>query len=166
MYSTAFLFRLAKTISVFAIGLMALLVVFGNVTDYDSNYFFVAHVMKMDTIFPGSHVHYRAISHPVFFHAAYIFIILLEAAMAVCCLYGSWKLYRNLKADAAVFYTAKNWAVAGILIGIVLFFLGFEVIGGEWFVMWQSSTANGLASAERIVSFLVLSLILLHARDE
>ena len=45
-------------------------------------------------------------------------------------------------------------------------FGGFEVIGGEWFAMWQSSQWNGLGSAERIVSFLVLSLILLHMKEE
>jgi predicted small integral membrane protein len=44
--------------------------------------------------------------------------------------------------------------------------LGFEVIGGEWFAMWQSPTWNGLAAAERIVSFLVLALILLHLKEE
>jgi len=40
------------------------------------------------------------------------------------------------------------------------------VIGGEWFAMWQSNTWNGLASAERILSFLVLTLILLHLKEE
>ena len=31
--------------------------------------------------------------------------------------------------------------------------------------MWQSATINGLGSAERIVSFLVLVLILLHLQE-
>ncbi|WP_431217193.1 DUF2165 family protein [Puia sp. P3] len=44
--------------------------------------------------------------------------------------------------------------------------LGFEVIGGEWFAMWQSSAWNGLAAAERILDFLVLTLILLQFREE
>jgi predicted small integral membrane protein len=48
----------------------------------------------------------------------------------------------------------------------MLWFLGFEVVGGEWFAMWQSATWNGLAAAERILSFLVLTLILLHFKDE
>jgi predicted small integral membrane protein len=39
-------------------------------------------------------------------------------------------------------------------------------VGGEWFAMWQSRIWNGLASAERIVSFLVLILILLHLKEE
>jgi predicted small integral membrane protein len=166
MYSTSLLFRLAKAVSVAAIGLMAFLIVIGNTTDYYTNFLFVEHVMKMDSTFPGSYHHYRSIDNPVFFHTAYIFLILIEALMAFCCLKGSWLLFKYLKADALKFNAAKNWSVAGILIGIIIWFLGFEVIGGEWFAMWQSSKWNGLAAAERILTFLVLILILLHMKEE
>jgi predicted small integral membrane protein len=166
MYSTTFLFRTAKLASVFAIGVMALLIVIGNTTDYYSNYHFVEHVLKMDTIFPGSSLRYRHIDSPVLFHAGYIFLILLEALMSFCCLWGSWRLLRALKSDAAGFHAAKNWAVAGLLLGLMIWFFGFEVVGGEWFAMWQSSTWNGLGAAERIVSFLGLTLVLLHLPEE
>lgn len=165
MYPTGFLFRLAKVVSVFAVGLMGLLVVIGNTTDYYTNYQFVAHVMKMDTVFPESHIQYRTISNPALYHTGYLLIIGLEALMTFCCLKGSWLLFCRLKKEASAFHAAKNWSVAGLLIGIVIWFFGFEVIGGEWFAMWQSPTWNGLNSAERIVNFLAFSLILLHFRD-
>jgi predicted small integral membrane protein len=166
MPSTLFLFRIAKTISVAAIGLMAALIVIGNITDYYTNYFFVEHVMKMDTTFPASHVHYRSINSPIIYNAGYILIILMETMMAFFCLGGSWRMFRNFKSHPSVFHTSKNWAVAGIITGILIWFLGFEVIGGEWFSMWQSATWNGLAAAERVNSFLFFVLILLHLRDE
>lgn len=166
MYSTPLLLRLAKTISVAGIGLLTLLIVIGNTTDYYSNYFFVQHVLKMDTTFSDSHLHYRSINTPFLFHAGYILIILLEAFMAFCCIKGSWLMFKNIKKDCVAFHASKNWAVAGIIIGILVWFVGFEVIGGEWFAMWQSNTWNGLAAAERILGFLVLTLILLHLKDE
>jgi predicted small integral membrane protein len=166
MYSVHFLFRVAKIISVASVALMSLLVVFGNITDYFTNFLFVEHVLKMDTTFPETHIHYRSINSPFLFHVGYILIIVLEAMMAFCCIKGSWLLFKTLRSDAALFHASKNWAVAGIIIGIVIWFLGFEVVGGEWFAMWQSSIWNGLASAERIVSFLVLILILLHLKEE
>jgi predicted small integral membrane protein len=166
MYSTQHLFRLAKIISVAAIGVMALLVVVGNITDYYTNYYFVEHVMKMDTTFPGSHIHYRSINNTFLFHAAYIFLIIMETIMAFCCIKGCWRMFKNLKKDTLTFHASKNWAVAGIIFGIIIWFLGFEVIGGEWFAMWQSAAWNGLAAAERIVSFLFLVLILLHLKEE
>jgi predicted small integral membrane protein len=165
MCSTAFLFRIAKATSVAAIGLMALLVAIGNTTDYYTNYLFVEHVLKMDTV-PNTSIHYRSIDETILFHAAYIVIIVMEIGVAFCCLKGGWLLFRNLRKNAQSFDAAKNWGVAGITIGITVWFLGFEVIGGEWFAMWQSSTWNGLAAADRILSFLMLTLILLHLREQ
>ncbi|HXS57036.1 MAG TPA: DUF2165 domain-containing protein [Hanamia sp.] len=166
MFTTLFLFRIVKAILVATIGIMAALIVIGNTTDYDTNFFFVEHVMKMDSVFPMSHIHYRSINNPLFFHTGYIFIIVMEMLMAVCCLKGSWLLFKNVRSAGIIFNASKKWAVAGIIIGIIIWFLGFEVIGGEWFAMWQSTTWNGLAAAERMVSFLLLVLILLHFKDE
>ena len=166
MYATSILFRVTKAISVAAIGLMAALIVVGNTTDYYTNYLFMEHVMKMDTIFQGSNIQYRSINNPIIFHGGYIFIIVMELLMAICCLKGSWLLFKNLGSDAATFHAAKNWATAGLLIGIVIWFAGCEVVGGVWFAMWQSQVWNGLGAAERIVSFLVLVMILLHLKDE
>lgn len=166
IFSTKILLRLASIISVAGIGLMSLLVVLGNVTDYNTNFQFVMHVLKMDTIFPDSQITYRSIHQPIIFHATYIFIILLEMMIAFCCLKGSWRLFENLKSSAAQFHDAKNWAIAGIILGIFLWFVLFQVVGGEWFAMWQSETWNGMNSASRIVNFLVLVLILLQLREK
>jgi len=166
MYPVQFLFRVAKAISVATVGFLALLIVIGNTTDYFTNYHFVEHVLKMDTIFPDSDLLYRSVHNTLLYHAGYIFIIAMEAFMAFCCIKGGWLLIKNIKSSGAVFHSSKNWGVAGILTGIVIWFLGFEVIGGEWFAMWQSHIWNGLGSAERIVSFLVMVLILLQFKDE
>lgn len=128
MYSTARLFRIAKTVSVSAIGLQSFLIVLGNTTDYYTNYQFVEHVLKMDTTFPNSRIHYRSINNPVLFHASYVLIILLELLMSGCCLWGSWLLFKHLKSDPLTFHASKNWAVAGLTIGILIWFLGFEVV--------------------------------------
>lgn len=166
MYSTSLLLRLIKAFAVAAIGLLACLIAINNITDYYSNYWFVVHVLKMDTTFPRNHLLYRSINNTFTFHVSYIIIITMEAIMAFCCIKGGWLLFKNLKSNAVVFHASKNWSIAGIAIGVLVWFLGFEVIGGEWFVMWQSTMWNGLAAAERILSFLVLILILLHLKDE
>ena len=74
--------RTAKVALVAAMALFAGLVVFGNVTDYDSNFGFVQHVLSMDTIYPSSTIKYRAIASPTLHHAAYAVIIAAEAATA------------------------------------------------------------------------------------
>ena len=53
-----------KTLMVAGLALYPLLVAFGNITDYDSNYVVVQHVLSMDTTFPGNKLMYRAITSP------------------------------------------------------------------------------------------------------
>jgi predicted small integral membrane protein len=69
--------RAAKVALVAAIALFASLVAFGNMTDYDTNFVFVQHVLSMDTIYPSSTIKYRAIASPGLHHAAYAVIIYL-----------------------------------------------------------------------------------------
>jgi predicted small integral membrane protein len=107
MYHTSFLFRFAKAILVADIGLMAALIVIGNTTDYYTNYLFVEHVMKMDTTFSVSHVHYRSINNPLFFHTGYIIIIVMEMLMADCSLKGSWLLFKSIRKVPRYFMLPK-----------------------------------------------------------
>ncbi len=164
--NTNLCFRWVKVLCVKAIAIMALLITFNNCTDYFSNYLFVQHVLQMDTIFPGSSLHYRSIQQPWLWHTGYILIIVLEGIMGITCMMGAWQMWVSRNQSAAIFHAAKKWAIAGIGIGIFIWFLFFEVLGGEWFVMWQSSTWNGLSAAERITGFLMLSLILLYLKEE
>ncbi len=159
-------FRIIKILMLSAIAILCLLIVLGNTTDYYTNYHFIEHVMKMDTIFPDSKIHYRAIQEPLIFHLGYILLIALEALMAFSCIKGSMNMIRHVKKSANAFHQSKKWGVVGMGIGILIWFLGFEVIGGEWFAMWQSNTWNGLGSAERILSFLAITLILFYLKEE
>jgi predicted small integral membrane protein len=142
----------------------ASLVVFNNVTDYGSNYMFVSHVLKMDTTFPGNRAMWRAIDSPWLYHAAYALIIFVEAAVALICWAGGLRLLRSLR-DAERFNQAKGLAVAGLTLGIILWFTGFITIGGEWFAMWQSKIWNGQESAFRLVVIFGIVLLFLVQSD-
>ena len=166
MNNTAFAFRLAKLVAVFGVGLLALLVTFNNITDYYSAYYFVEHVMKMDTTFPGNELMYRSMNSGIFYHITYIFIIALEILTASCCLKGAWHMCRNINKRALHFQISKRWAIYGLTLGIAIWFIIFQAIAGEWFVMWQSSKWNGLYSADRIVTFIGISLIMLMLKED
>lgn len=166
MLSTALAIRIGKITAVLGIGLMALLVTLGNITDYYSNYYFVEHVMKMDTIFPNSEIHYRSVHSPVLFHTSYLLLIALEGFMAFCCLKGAADMYKKRKSTSVDFHAAKKSAIYGLITGIAIWFIGFEVVGGEWFGMWQSTQWNGLYSADRILTFITLIFISLQIKEE
>ena len=157
--------RFSKIFLVWAVACFASLVVFNNLTDYHSNFMFVSHVLEMDTTFPGNRAMGRAIDSPMLHHSFYALIILTEAIIAVSCWLGGLRLWRARK-DAIQFNQAKGIAIAGLTLGIGLWFTGFITIGGEWFLMWQSETWNGQESAFRLAVIFGIVLLYVVQRDE
>lgn len=154
--------RTSKILLTWAVALFASLVVFNNLTDYGSNYMFVSHVLRMDTTFPGNRAMWRAIGSPFLHHLFYGLIIFAEAAVAVLCWVGGFRLLGSID-DAGRFNRAKGVAIAGLTLGIILWFTGFITVGGEWFLMWQSKLWNGQEAAFRIV--VILGIVLLYVNQ-
>lgn len=158
--------RLCKIALVFALAVFTTLVVLGNVTDYGANFAYVSHVLKMDTTFPPSRDSWRAIHSPAAHHAFYGGIILWEALVAGLCFAGALRLWRARRATAAVFHHAKSLAIVGITAGLLLWFGAFITIGGEWFLMWQSTTWNGIDAAARLFTCFGIVLLFVSLRDD
>ena len=157
--------RLSKIALVWAVAFFASLVVFNNLTDYDSNYQFVRHVLKMDSTFPNNNGMWRAINSPMIYHIAYNFIIFIEGIVAVLCWLGGFRLLKLIK-NPHHFNKAKGLAILGLTLGIVLWFTGFITIGGEWFLMWQSKIWNGQQAAFRLAVIIGIVLLYLTVTDK
>ena len=145
-----FAIRLVKTAMVASTALFALVVAYNNMADYNSNYEFVRHTLSMDTTFPDNSLKGRAITSPALWALAYWSIILTEGATGLVLAFGAFRLLRAARAPAAVFAAAKPYVVIGVGLGFLVWFTGFMVVGGEWFLMWQSKTWNGQQAAFRI----------------
>lgn len=143
--------RLTKIVMAGSLALFAFLVTFNNITDYGSNYAFVQHVLSMDTTFPDSTLHWRAITSPTLWHAGYHLIILGEALTCAAYTIGTVALLRRLNASGIAFNRAKHFVFIATGLGFLVWFFGFLVVGGEWFAMWQSKTWNGQEAAFRFL---------------
>jgi predicted small integral membrane protein len=119
----------------------------------------------MDTVFPDNALKWRAITAPPMHHAAYIAIIVAELLTGLCFLACAVKLLANVRAPAAAFHRAKAIGVVGATLGFATWFIGFMVVGGEWFAMWQSQAWNGQQSAFRFYMTLLVVLIFLMQPD-
>jgi predicted small integral membrane protein len=151
--------RSAKLMLVAGIALFYTLVVFNNLTDFDSNYQFVRHVLSMDSTFPGNQGMWRALPSPAFHLAFYISIIAWEAATMILLWWGAIRLLRALRLSAAAFNLAKRVAVLALTLSMLMWLVAFLSVGAEWFLMWQSHTWNGQEAAFRM--FAVVGLVLL-----
>ncbi len=144
------LVRLSKIVLVATVSFFFFLLVFNNLTDYNSNYQFVKHVLSMDTTFENNAGMWRALDSTVIHHVFYWLIIVWQLVVMVLCGWGALILFQARHQSAALFQRAKSIAVTGITLNLLLWFIAFIAIGGEWFLMWQSKTWNGHGSAFRL----------------
>ena len=160
--------RLAKLLLLSAVALFYSLVAFNNMTDFDSNYQFVRHVLMMDTTFPGNKGMWRALDAPFWHLSFYFSIIAWESLTAILCWWGAIGLLRSLRKPAAEFNAVKRIPIAALALGMILWLVAFLTVGSEWFLMWQSHTWNGQEAAFRmfVVVGIVLLLMLQPEREE
>jgi predicted small integral membrane protein len=134
--------RVAKFALTAGLALNYTLVVLNNLTDYDSNYQFVRHVLMMDATFAGNHVMWRAIQSPTVHTAFYLSIIVWEWVTTALLWMGVVQMVRRLRRSAAEFHAAKKWA------------------------MWQSKMWNGQDAAFRMFCVTGIVLLVVAQRDE
>jgi predicted small integral membrane protein len=160
-FSTQTAARWSKVFLLAAVALFFTLVVFNNITDFNSNYQFVRHVLSMDTTFPGNRGMWRALDAPAFHLAFYIGVIGWEAVNMALGWAGAFALFRARNTSLEVFTSAKRIGVVALTSGILLWLVAFITVGGEWFLMWQSHIWNGQDAAFRMFTVEAIILILL-----
>jgi predicted small integral membrane protein len=157
--------RICKIFLLAAVAFYFTLVAFNNLTDFDSNYQFVRHVLMMDSTFPGNHGMGRAIRAPWMHLAFYLGIIAWEILNASLNWWGSVSLLRALSSPPSEFQQAKQVGVVALTSGMLQWFVAFLCIGAEWFLMWQSKLWNGQDAAFRMFAIEGLVLIILLLPD-
>ena len=159
--------RMSKILCIAAVSLYCVLVAFGNITDYYTNFSAVEHTLMMKDVFPNSTISYRAINNPMLHHAAYITVITFETLTALICALGAWKLFRVRTSSAVLFNLNKKWAIVGLTLGFLTWQVMFMSVGGEWFGLWMSSILKGTITASfQIFMTILVVLIYVVAKDE
>jgi len=157
--------RAIQLMGVAAIGVLTGLACFNNLTDYNSNFVLVEHVLSMDTTFAEGNLRWRAITTPALHHAAYWLIIAAEGLAGALCLAGACKMLFARNASADIFHQSKTLALWGLGIALALYLVGFMVIGAEWFAMWQSQRWDGRQPAFRILTCIGLVILIVLQKD-
>jgi predicted small integral membrane protein len=157
--------RAAKIALVFSVAIFYTLVVFNNLTDYNSNYQFVRHILMMDSTFSGNQDMWRAINSPSAHSAFYASIIAWEALTMLLCWWGAARMLRAFNAHAAEFDRTKNVAIAALTLSLLMWLVAFLSVGGEWFLMWQSKSWNGQDAAFRMFAIVGIVLLLVAQRE-
>lgn len=140
------------------------LVALDNLTDYNANFQFVQHVLEMDTTFHGNPLGWRALHWAPLHHVAYAVIIGAELAAGLLAGLAAVRMFAG-RDNPERFRPGKAVGVIALALGGLLWLVGFEVIGGEYFMMWQSPSWNGQEAAFRFLVVCLLGMIFL-GQDE
>ena len=102
---------------------------------------------------------WRAINSPVWHTVFYLSIIAWETATMILCWLGGFLMTGALRENSSVFGKSKRVTICALTLSLLMWFVVFLSVGGEWFLMWQSKTWNGQDAAFRM--FTVIGVILL-----
>jgi len=150
------LIRYCKIAMVLGLSAFCFLVAFSNITDYNSNFEFVKHVLSMDTTFPGNAAMYRSITSPTLWTIGYWGIIAGEGLTCILLAWGALRMFGKVGAPPAEFDQSKEITIVGVTLGFLVWFVGFMVVGGEWFLMWQSQWNGQTAAFQFYMSMLAV----------
>lgn len=150
-----------KSFMVWSIALFFTLVAVGNITDYNTNWTALVHVLSMDSTFKSPQLMWRAIETPWIQQLAYLLIIVFQVLVA-SLLWISGGLMLKWRGHLKQYTHALLWASIGLFLGFFLYFVGFIVIGGEWFAMWQSKEWNAVPTAGLFSSMILFVLLLIN----
>lgn len=136
------------------------MVVINNILLPEANLAYVRHVMTMDTLpEPDAHL-WRSITSPTVHIITFIIMVALEISAALLCWIGSWRMLQQKH-----YRSGQTIASYGLTISMIIWFGIFFVIGGEWFLAWQTPW-GGLKSSIRVVTITGFTLIFINLPED
>lgn len=157
--------RVVTSLFILMVGAYYLVVGFDNITNPTnpnaSNWPFVQGVLSGDGVPADSGFEWRFIDATWFQAVSYIMIMSLETITGILLLVAGFKGLRGSRSPAR-WGLAQKWTFIGGFLGLGVFFFGFMVVGGNWFIMYLNSKWNGLEPAFQN-SVMTVSMLILTA---
>jgi predicted small integral membrane protein len=155
-----------KSIMMLTVALWGFVGALHNLVDWNGTIAAVGAVTSMVT-FEGGADGWQATSNPILIWAGAIFIILSKLVAAILCSIGGIRMWRENVSDEAAYYLAKNMALAGCGVAMIMLFGGFIVIAESWFELWRSESMLGpvLQSSFRYGGMIGLIALFVASKD-
>lgn len=159
--------RHVKIILVWTVALWAFLGSLHNILDWNGTFGAVSAVTSMAT-FDGGSDSWQATSHPIILWAGALFIVLSKIAAAIMCSIGGFKMWQAKAQTSNNFNQAKEIALAGCAVLLIMLFGGFIVIAESWYELWRSDVMRGpvLETAFRYAGMISLIAIFVASKDD
>ena len=142
--------RIAASILVLMTASYYLVVAFDNITNPSNpnagNWNFVKGVLSGDGVPADSGFEWRFIGATWFQVVSYVGVIVGEALTGLVLLFAGVQGLRR-SAQRAQWASVQRFTFLGSILGLLVFYFGFMVVGGNWFIMYLNSKWNGMTPA-------------------
>jgi predicted small integral membrane protein len=129
----------AKTALIVMVAVWAFSSALQNVIDWQGTIAAVIATTSMATI-EGGETSWKATSEPVLAWTGALFILLSKVLAGTLCAIGALKMWGAQDKDINTYNKAKNIALTGCFVAIIMLFGGFIVVAEGWFELWRSET--------------------------
>ncbi len=159
--------RTTKILLVLSVSLWGFVGAFHNVLDWGGTTAAVGATTSMAT-FDGGAESWQATTNSAVIWIGAIFITLSKLAAAVMCMVGAFRMVQLRGSDPVTFAAAKEFALAGCAVAVIMLFGGFIVIAESWFELWRSDVMRGpvLQSAFRYGGMITLIALFVGMKDD
>jgi predicted small integral membrane protein len=156
----------AKIVLIATVALWGAVGAFHNLLDWNGTIGAVKAATSMITI-PAGAESWQAMSNTFLVWLGAFFIVGSKIATAGLCSAGVVVMWRTLDSDPIAFNAAKDIALTGCAVAIIMLFGGFIVIAESWFELWRSEAmlAPVLGSAFRYGGMISLIALFVSTKD-
>lgn len=119
------------------------------------------------TLIPEGADSWQATANPIVIWVGSLFILLSKLATGILCSFGAVGMWRADGFADSAYCKAKNIALSGCAIAIIMLFGGFIVIAESWFELWrvESMLAPVLQSAFRYGGMIGLIALFVASKE-
>ncbi len=156
----------AKSILILTVALWGFIGASHNLMDWGGTLGAVGAVTSMATIEGGSES-WQATSQSWLIWLGALFIVSAKLTTGGLCLVGSMGMWRSDESDLVAYKSAKQYALTGCAVAMIMLFGGFIVVAESWFELWRSESMLGpvLQSAFRYGAMITLIGLFVASKD-
>ncbi|NJO13307.1 MAG: DUF2165 domain-containing protein [Gammaproteobacteria bacterium] len=159
--------RWSKAVIALMPALLGTFALFNNVSDYTGTVRNVLQpILCMQQTFDNPQQTWRAICSPPVFHLVYLTVMAVEALIAVLGWLGVLSIVRALRQPAPAFAAACGPTTLACLIGIAVWGIGFFVIIGDWFLVWQGALKPFATDGVAYSTMMLICLFAVNLRED
>ena len=156
-----------KILLIITVAVWGFISAFQNMANWDGTISAVLLTTSMTT-FDGGETSFQATYYPIIIWTGALFILFSKLATGILCSIGALRMWRAQSIDIASFESAKQIALTGCAISMLMLFGGFIVVAEGLFELWRSESMRGpvLESAFRYAGMITFIATFVASKDE